>query len=206
MLMNIKEASEYLHVAQGTLRRWEREGLIKPSRTEGGHRRYSEEDLLLLLSKKGMISSSDKYTIGYCRVSTNAQKDDLQRQIDTVSNYCAAKGYQFKMISDIGSGLNYKKTGLNKLIELICTNQIDRIVINYKDRLVRNGFELIEKVCKMHNVSIEIINLTEDNNKNELVDDVLSIITVYSAKLYGSRSHKNKEINETNKKLFDGIN
>ena len=206
MLMNIKEASEYLHVAQGTLRRWEREGLIKPSRTEGGHRRYSEEDLLLLLSKKGMISSSDKYAIGYCRVSTNAQKDDLQRQIDIVSNYCTAKGYQFKMISDIGSGLNYKKTGLNKLIELICTNQIDRIVINYKDRLVRNEFELIEKVCKMHNVSIEIINLTEDNNKNELVDDVLSIITVYSAKLYGSRSHKNKEINETNKKLFDSIN
>lgn len=204
--MNIKDASEYLHVAQGTLRRWEREGLIKPSRTEGGHRRYSEEDLLLLLSKKGMISSSDKYTIGYCRVSANAQKDDLQRQIDTVSNYCAAKGYQFKMISDIGSGLNYKKTGLNKLIELICTNQIDRIVINYKDRLVRNGFELIEKVCKMHNVSIEIINLTEDNNKNELVDDVLSIITVYSAKLYGSKSHKNKEINETNKKLFKEIN
>ena len=203
MLMNIKQASEYLHVAQGTLRRWEKEGLITPSRTEGGHRRYSEEDLLVLLSKKGMISSNDKYVVGYCRVSTNSQKDDLDRQIESVSNYCIAKGYQFKIIQDIGSGLNYKRSELNKLIELICTNQIDKIVINYKDRLVRNGFDLIEKVCKMHNVSIEIINLTENNNQNELVDDVLSIITVYSAKLYGSRSHKNKIINETNKKLFN---
>lgn len=76
--------------------------------------------------------------------------------------------------------------------------------MNYKDRLVRNGFELIEKVCRMHNVEIEIINLSEDNNQNELVEDVLAIITVYSAKLYGSRSHKNKVINETNKKLFKG--
>lgn len=204
MLMNIKEASEYLHVAQGTLRRWESEGLITPTRTTGGHRRYSEQDLLEILSKKNMVNSSDRYTIGYCRVSTYPQKDDLQRQIDCVSNYCIAKGYQFKIITDIGSGLNYKKPGLNKLLELICTGQIDRIVLNYKDRLVRNGFELIEKICKMHNVSIEIINLTEDNNQNELVEDVLAIITVYSAKLYGSRSHKNKIITDTNKQLFNG--
>ena len=204
MLMNIREASEYLHVSQGTLRRWEREGLLKPARTDGGHRRYSEQDLLMILSKKNMISTENRYTIGYCRVSTSTQKDDLQRQIDCVSSYCAAKGYQFKIITDIGSGLNYKKTGLNKLIELICTSQIDRIVLNYKDRLVRNGFELIEKICKMHNVEIEIINLSEDNNQSELVEDVLAIITVYSAKLYGSRSHKNKVINETNKQLFEG--
>lgn len=204
MLMSIKEASEYLHVAQGTLRRWEQEGLLTPTRTTGGHRRYSEEDLLSILSKKNMISNYNRYTIGYCRVSTSAQKDDLQRQVECVSNYCVAKGYQFKIITDIGSGLNYKKTGLNKLIELICTGQINRIVLNYKDRLVRNGFELIEKVCRMHNVEIEIINLSEDNNQNELVEDVLAIITVYSAKLYGSRSHKNKVINETNKKLFEG--
>ena len=204
MLMNIKEASEYLHVAQGTLRRWENEGLITPTRTTGGHRRYSEQDLLEILSKKNMVNSSDRYTVGYCRVSTYPQKDDLQRQIDCVSNYCIAKGYQFKIITDIGSGLNYKKPGLNKLLELICTGQIDRIVLNYKDRLVRNGFELIEKICKMHNVSIEIINLIEDNNQNELVEDVLAIITVYSAKLYGSRSHKNKIITDTNKQLFNG--
>lgn len=204
MLMSIKEASEYLHVAQGTLRRWEQEGLLTPTRTTGGHRRYSEDDLLSILSKKNMISNDNRYTIGYCRVSTSAQKDDLQRQVECVSNYCVAKGYQFKIITDIGSGLNYKKTGFNKLIELICTGQINRIVLNYKDRLVRNGFELIEKVCRMHNVEIEIINLSEDNNQNELVEDVLAIITVYSAKLYGSRSHKNKVINETNKKLFEG--
>ena len=203
MLMNIKEASEFLHVSQGTLRRWEKEGLIKPSRTEGGHRRYTKEDLINILSQKGLIQSKNKYTVGYCRVSTNTQQDDLECQIDNVSNYCIANGYQFKIIKDIGSELNYKKPGLTHLIELICTNQIDRIVINYKDRLVRNGFELIEQICRLHNVTIEIINLTENINTNELVEDVLSIITVYSAKLYGSRSHKNKVINDTNKKLFN---
>lgn len=118
MLMSIKEASEYLHVAQGTLRRWEQEGLLTPTRTTGGHRRYSEYDLLSILSKKNMISNDNRYTIGYCRVSTSARKDDLKRQVECVSNYCVAKGYQFKIITDIGSGLNYKKTGLNKLIEL----------------------------------------------------------------------------------------
>jgi predicted site-specific integrase-resolvase len=135
-------------------------------------------------------------------VSTAAQKDDLDRQVKTVSNYCAAKGYQFKIIADIGSGLNYNKPGLRELVTLICTNQITHVVLNYKDRLARNGFELIEQMCQMHNVQIEIINLNENTNEAELVEDVLAIITVYSAKLYGSRSHKNKKIVETNKTLF----
>ncbi|MBQ8997598.1 MAG: IS607 family transposase, partial [Clostridium sp.] len=107
------------------------------------------------------------------------------------------------VLKDIGSGLNYNKKGLIELIRLIETNQIDRLIINYKDRLLRFGSEIIFEMCKWHNV--EVVIVSEDESKTyeeELVDDVLSIITVFSAKLYGSRSHKNKVVVEKNKELF----
>lgn len=157
-LYNIKEASEYLGVNPETLRRWEREGKINPERTEGGHHRYSEE-LLLKYKYKPL---NDKLTIGYCRVSTSGQKDDLEKQADIVSLYCASNGYEFKIIRDIGSGLNYNKKGLKELIELIKRKQIERVVVNYKDRLMRFGFEIFEELCKSNGVKIEIINQTED--------------------------------------------
>ena len=197
--LTIKEASEYLGVAKSTLRRWEYEGKIKPERTAGGHRRYDKSVLISLKNKK----ENKKLTIGYCRVSSSDQKEDLERQIKTVSDYCSARGYQFKIIKDIGSGLNYNKKGLKELIKLICEREIDRIVINYKDRLIRFGYDIIEQMCDFNGVKIEIINYTEDKTyEEELVEDVLSIITVFSAKLYGSRSHKAKTIQQENKELF----
>jgi excisionase family DNA binding protein len=198
-MLSIAEASEYLGVCQDTLRKWERAGKITAHRTEGGHRRYAKEDLV----KFKKTDPSDRYTVAYCRVSSNDQKDDLQRQIDTVSAYCAAKGYQFKVISDLGSGLNYNKKGLRELIDLICSKSIERIVINYKDRLIRFGYEMVEQLCEIYNVQIEIINLTEDKTyEEELVEDVLSIITVFSSRLYGSRSHKINKIVAANKEML----
>ena len=199
-MLSIKEASEFLGVSIDTLRRWERNGKITSIRTEGGHRRYEKKELI-------KFKKSDCYehriTIAYCRVSSSDQKEDLQRQIETVSQYCIANGYQFQVISDLGSGLNYNKKGLKELMELICSNRIERIVVNYKDRLIRFGFELIEHLCSIYNVTIEVINLTEDKTyEEELVEDVLSVITVFSAKLYGSRSHKSKKIIATNQALL----
>ena len=199
MRLTIAEASEFLGVHPNTLRCWEDNGKIKSYRTEGGHRRYEKSDLI----KFKDLKSNNKYTVAYCRVSSNGQKDDLQRQIESVSMYCTARGYQFKIISDVGSGLNYTKKGLKELIELICSGSIERIVINHKDRLIRFGFEMIEHLCQIYDVKIEVINLTEDKtHEEELVDDVLSIITVFSSKLYGARSHKNKAILDENKRLF----
>ena len=199
MRLSIAEASEFLGVHPNTLRYWEDNGKIKSYRTEGGHRRYEKSELVKFKDSK----DGNRYTVAYCRVSSNDQKDDLQRQIDSVSMYCMARGYQFKVVSDIGSGLNYNKKGLKELIELICSKSIERIVINYKDRLIRFGFEMIEQLCEIYNVKIEVVNLTEDKTyEEELVDDVLSIITVFSSKLYGARSHKNKAILDENKKLF----
>ncbi|QUH26687.1 IS607 family transposase [Serpentinicella alkaliphila] len=199
-MLTIKEASEFLGVSAETLRRWEKAGKITSHRTEGSHRRYDKNDLIRL---KSFDSKSKKLTIGYCRVSSSDQKDDLKRQIDNVSNYCIAKGYSFRIIDDLGSGLNYNKKGLKQLIELISANEIERIVINYKDRLLRFGYELIEQLCLIHGVEIEIINHTEDKTyEQELVEDVLSVITVFSAKLYGSRSYKIKKIKDESEKLF----
>ncbi len=200
-LLSIKQAAAFLGIHPDTLRIWDNNGKIKSIRTNGGHRRYEKSDLIRFRTKN---KAEEKLTIAYARVSSSSQKEDLNRQIDMLSMYCTYKGYSFKVISDIGSGLNYNKKGLKELIELIESEQCQRIVINYKDRLLRFGFELIEQICKIHNVRIEIINQTKEENENmELVDDVLSIITVYSAKLYGARSHKNKEIVEKNKQLFN---
>jgi excisionase family DNA binding protein len=199
-MLSIKEASEFLGVSTDTLRRWEKSGKLKSLRTTGGHRRYEQKELIKM---KSFDSTAKKMTIAYCRVSSFDQKDDLQRQIENVSNYCIANGYKFKVISDLGSGLNYNKKGLKELIELICSNSIERIVINYKDRLIRFGFEMIEHLCSIYNVEIEIINMTNDKTyEEELVDDVLSVITVFSARLYGSRSHKSKKMIATNKELL----
>ena len=199
-MLSIKEASEFLGVSIDTLRRWERAGKITAFRTEGGHRRYEKKDLIKF---KKDDSVEPRITIAYCRVSSSDQKEDLQRQIQTVSQYCIANGYQFQVISDLGSGLNYNKKGLRELMELICSNRIERIVVNYKDRLIRFGFELIEQLCSIYHVTIEVINLTEDKTyEEELVEDVLSVITVFSAKLYGARSHKSKKIIATNQALL----
>jgi putative resolvase len=197
--LSIHEASKLIGVAVSTMRRWESEGRLIPERTEGGHRRYDRDALLNYKYHK----ENKKLTVGYCRVSSSDQREDLSRQVKTVSDYCAAKGYQFKIIQDLGSGLNYNKKGLKELIDLICHKEIEKVVINYKDRLIRFGYEIIEQLCFINDVDIEIINYSEDkNHEEELVEDVLSVITVFSARLYGSRSHKTKKITETNKQLF----
>lgn len=196
------EAAKIAGVNKDTIRRWAEKDLIKVFRTEGGHRRYDAMSLYEYIGQPKNVTSN-KYTLIYGRVSTKNRENDLNRQVELLQSFCASHGWVYKTLADIGSGLNYKKSGLLKLIELIETNQIERLVINYKDRLLRFGSEIIFEICKYHKV--EIIIVSEDEPKNyeeELVDDVLSIITVFSAKLYGSRSHKNKTIVDTNKLLF----
>lgn len=199
-MLTIKEASEFLGVSVPTMRRWEKEGRITSYRTNGNHRRYDKNDLVRIKCK---YDDSFKITVAYCRVSSLDQKKDLQRQIDNVTNYCIAKGYQFKVISDLGSGLNYNKKGLKELISLICSEEIDKIVVNYKDRLIRFGYEMIEQLCSIYNVKIEVINHTENEfYEDELVEDALSVITVFSSKLYGSKSYKSKKIKDINIDMF----
>ena len=203
--LSIGQASKYLNVSIPTLRDWEKKGVIKPIRTIGNQRRYTPQmlDDVIVGKKPAKPVFKDKMVIGYCRVSSASQKDDLKRQIAVVINFCEMQGKPFKIISDIGSGLNYNKKGLKELIHLICTEQCSQVVVNYQDRLVRFGFELIEEICQENDVELTVINQTKAESSNEeLAEDVLSVITVYSAKLYGKRSHHNEKIIKTNQELF----
>lgn len=202
--LKIGEAAEYLNVTEDALRKWEQKNLIKPYRTVGNQRRYTKK--MLDQALVGYNSKNDlptKLTIGYCRVSSAHQKEDLQRQIAIVQTYCEKQGKPFKIIQDVGSGLNYEREGFLKLIHMICQKQCDEIIVNYQDRLARFGFELIKTICDENQVKLTVINQTQVEDPNqELVDDVLSIITVFSAKLYGKRSHRNEKVIKTNKELF----
>jgi excisionase family DNA binding protein len=201
MLYRIGEVAEIFNVTIQTVRNWDKQGKISSIRTSGNQRRYKESEISRL---KGAEITDDRKTLVYARVSTASRKNDLERQKQVLELFCAAKGWSFITLSDIGSGLNYNKKGLLKLIELIETNQIERLVLNYKDRLLRFGNEIIFEMCKYHDVEIVVITDNEDKiYEQELTEDVLSIITVFSAKLHGGRSHKNKQVVEQAKELFD---
>jgi excisionase family DNA binding protein len=180
-LMSINEAAEVLGVCQGTLRRWEREGKIMPERTPGGTRRYS-----MAILKPHLIHQNKvvKKTIAYARVSSHDQKKDLLRQQQMLEMYCASQGWQFDLISDLGSGMNYRKRGLKKLLSMIIDGNINRLVLTHKDRLLRFGAELVFAICEEKCVEIIIINQSDESSfEEELAKDVLEIITVFSARL-----------------------
>jgi predicted site-specific integrase-resolvase len=189
-----------LGVHSETLRRWERIGKIKCERTPGGTRRYLLSDIQTFNPLGINKEALQRATIGYARVSSHDQKEDLQRQKQLLEMYCSSHGWSFEIIDDLGSGMNYRKKGLRKLIDLILSEKIGRLVLTHKDRLLRFGAELIFALCEAKNVEVIVINNGDDvkTYEQELAEDVLEIITVFSARLYGSRSHKNK-------KIIDGI-
>lgn len=188
---SIGEFAKLIGKTQQTLRNWDNSGKLKPAYiTDGGHRMYSQKQLNQVLG----IEPQKRTVIGYCRVSSQKQKDDLERQIKYVKEYMIAKGYQFEIITDIGSGINYNNKGLNKLIDMVTDRKVSKIVIFYKDRLVRFGFELIENICTKFGTEIEIIDNTEKTEEQELVEDLIQIVTVFSCRLQGKRANKAKEV------------
>ena len=189
----IKEAALHLGISPQTLRRWEREGKIpSPIRTKGGQRRYA---LSTLTPSETSFKPNSSPTIAYARVSSHDQKEDLQRQEKMLEMYCYSHGWVFEVIKDLGSGMNYHKKGLKKLLNLIVKGDVGRIVLTHKDRLLRFGSELIFSLCAIKNIEVVILNQGEDSSfEEDLAKDVLEIITVFSARLYGSRSHKNKTL------------
>lgn len=158
-------------------------------RTDGGHRRYDIDTLIDF--------RETRKTVAYARVSSHDQRADLERQALVLEAYCLHHGYNFEIIKDLGSGLNYKKKGLQKLLQLIVSEQLERLVVTNKDRLLRFGSELIFSLCEYFGVEIVVLNRKEDASYEEdLAKDVLEIITVFSARLYGSRSRRNQKILE----------
>jgi putative resolvase len=198
--VSIGVAAKTLGVSITTLRRWETEGRLTPEHTVGRHRRYDLAKLKPELIHSSRLALDERRTMAYARVSSQDQKDDLQRQKQVLELYCAQQGWTYEVLSDLGSGMNYYKKGLRRLLDEILTGRIGRLVITHKDRLLRFGAELIFAICEAKNVEVVILNKGEDTTfEEDLAKDVLEIITVFSARLYGSRSRKNQ-------KLIDGVN
>lgn len=193
--LSIGATAVLLGVSVSTLRRWEETKRFFPDyRTIGGHRRYRLERLQKEFFQTNRPVKELK-TIIYARVSSYDQKDDLKRQEARLIRHCVAAHLDFELISDLGSGLSYKKKGLKKLIRLICSRQICRIVLTHKDRLLRFGCQLLFKLCSHFNVEVVILEQEADLSfEQALTADVLEIMTVFSAKVHGKRSHKNRKI------------
>src|SRR5215469_16957760 len=152
-LVKIGKAAEMLGVEVQTLRAWEASGELIPDRRSKGGVRYYD------VGKIMGLSNEDMPTIGYARVSSHDH--DLVRQSELLEAFCAAKGWRHEVISDLGSGLNYRKKGLHQLLEMILRKRIRRLVLTHKDRLLRFGSELIFALCEIQNIEIVIINKGE---------------------------------------------
>jgi predicted site-specific integrase-resolvase len=200
-----KTVTKILGVTAQTLRNWDKEGKLKPTYVKSnGYRYYSEESILAYTQERK--TKKNLNVIGYARASSKKQSDDLERQVNNIKEYLSAKYESFDIITDIGSGINYNKPGLLKLIEKINKKEVDLIVVLYKDRLLRFGFELVEHFANLNNVKIEVLDKVDKNQDQELVEDLVQIITVFSCKIQGKRKSKTKKLMEEFSQKITEIN
>ncbi|SFD13932.1 IS607 family transposase [Clostridium uliginosum] len=184
-----KEFAELLNVSVLTLQRWDNAGKLNAFRTPTNRRYYTYEQYKEF---KGETSSEKKIVI-YTRVSTSNQKDDLNNQVEFLKQYANAKGIIVdEVIEDYGSGLNYNRKKWNKLIDECMTSEISTIIITHKDRFVRFGFEWFERFLEKFNVKIVVVNNESLSPTEELVQDIISILHVFSCRIYGLRKYKKK--------------
>ncbi len=196
-----KDALKKLGISQMTLLKMADNNKIEYIKTEGGHRKYNVDKYIndnkiktekdqVQDNQEEIIETEDKLNICYVRVSTVGQKEDLQRQ----KEYMSKKYVGYEIIEDIGSGINFNRKGLRRIIKLGIAGKINRLVVAYKDRLTRFGFDLIEDIIKEYSGGEVIIeNEKEDKDvKEEIVEDVLQILNVYTAKINGMRKYKSK--------------
>lgn len=188
-LMSIGKFAKEIGLSAQHLRKLHDDNILIPAViTKGGTRYYSDEQLFEYLNRDNKPQQLP--IVLYARVSTRSQKDDLDRQVENLKSYAISRGYSFEIITDIGSGIDYTKQGLKQLIRKINNKEISKIVVLYKDRFIRFGFELIEYLCRLNNISIEIIDNTTISSRTELTNDLIQIITVFANQLYGARSKK----------------
>ncbi len=197
--ISIGEAAKEIGVSTKTLRRWTDAGKIRYERSPTGQRRFFLADIKRITPRE-LSQLDDRITINYARVSSHDQKADLVRQAQVLEAFSATNGWQFETIQDLGSGLNYNKKGLQKLLKRIMQGDVGRLVLTHKDRLLRFGAELVFAMCAEFETEVVIINKSNEEVtfEQELAEDMIELITVFSARLYGSRSKKNK-------KLIDGM-
>ncbi|NEQ86156.1 MAG: IS607 family transposase [Moorea sp. SIO1F2] len=183
-------ASIRLGVSTRTLERWLEEGKIQGIKTPGGQRRYDLDSVVSIPTKK--TDRGDRATILYARVSSRSQKNDLEQQVQFLkSRYPKAE-----IIKDVGSGLNFKRKGLQSLLDRVLNGTCKYIVVAHKDRLCRFGFDLISWLCSKFQTKILVLDEKNLSPEQEMVEDVLAVIHVFSCRLYGLRKYKKKIIED----------
>jgi putative resolvase len=185
-----KKACAILGVHPDTLRRMDKEKRISTIRTPGNKRLYNVQEYISRHSNiPNECPTQNKVSICYCRVSSRNQKDDLKRQVQ----YMEEKYPTHKIIKDIGSGLNFKRKGLQTILDLAYSGKLQEVVVAYKDRLCRFGFELFEYILQTQcNAKIMVLKQKVHSPEQELTQDLLHILHVFSARSYGLRKYRNQ--------------
>lgn len=183
--------AELLGVSVKTLQRWDREGILKANRMPTDRRYYTYDQYLQF---KGIKTKNDnRETVIYARVSTRNQKEDLQNQVAFLRQFCNAKGMIVdQCIEEYGSGLNYNRKKWNRLLEEVMEQKVKTIVVTHQDRFIRFGYDWFERFCEKFHTTIVIVNNEELSPQEELVQDMISILHVFSCRLYGLRKYKNQ--------------
>jgi len=188
------KAAAYLGVGVKTLQRWDREGRLTPERTPTGRRIYTKAVLDAFLRRDP--APALRVPIAYCRVSNNAQKTDLKNQRRVLEDFCAARGIaNVEFVAEVGGGLNLKRPKFVALMDGIEAQQVSHLVIAHKDRLVRFGFAWFERFCTEHGTELLVLNNEQLSPEQEMVQDLLTIVHCFSARLYGLRNYR-KKLNE----------
>lgn len=196
--LTIKEASLMLGISTETLRNWERDNKITPTYTNGGHRRFPRIEIEKMAGtyQEPLIPVQQNRTAIYCRVSSHEQKQkgDLERQVGRMTTEALKRGYNLVYVFDeVGSGMNDNRKKLQKLFELVESKQIDIVFIEHKDRLSRFCFNYLVSYFNSYGVKIEMVEeILGKGYEQELVEDILSLMTSFSAKIYGRRSSQNR--------------
>ena len=191
-ILKPKEVSEQLNVTVWTLQDWDRKGKLKAYRNPQTNRRYyTDEQIDDYLGRKKQVDNAK--TVIYCRVSNKGQKDDLTNQIEFLKTFCNAKAEIVdEVLTDIGSGLDYNRKNFNQLLEEAAQGKLKRIYISHKDRFVRFGYDWFEKYLKRNACEVIVVNNESMSPQEEMIQDLISIIHVFSCRIYGLRKYKNK--------------
>ncbi|MFP3268252.1 MAG: IS607 family transposase [Desulfurococcales archaeon] len=199
-LYTLKEAKKLLGVTTKTIQRWDKEGKIRVVRTVGGRRRIPESEIKRILGLR-----EERVVVGYARVSSTTQKDDLERQKQLIHSYAKDRGYgEIQILDDVGSGLDENRKGFLRLLEMVTERKVSKVIVAYEDRLTRFGFETLRRMFQAFGTAIEVINSREKAPQEELVEDLITIVSHFAGKLYGMRSHKYREVVEGARKLLSG--
>jgi predicted site-specific integrase-resolvase len=183
-----KEFGELIGKSVITLQKWDRKGILIAHRSPTNRRYYTHDQYLIY---RGLVAQEQGLTVAYSRVSGVAQKPDLANQIKALEVYCNQHVLKVdEWMQDIGSGLNYKRKQFNRLMEMVELGQVRRIVIAHRDRLVRFGYGYFEAFCERHNTELVVIDGETLSPEQELVQDLVAILTIFSARLHGLRSYK----------------